>query len=740
MLPLSAEDPRMIGEFRLHSRLGAGGMGRVYLGSSPGGRAVAVKVIHPHLARDGAFLSRFRREVAAALAVNGGYAAPVVAAGPDDSPPWLATAYVPGPSLQEVVTAAGPLPEDAVLKLAAGLAEALRVIHSCGLVHRDLKPGNVLLAADGPRVIDFGIARALDGTVLTSAESLLGTPSYMSPEQAQSQPAGPPSDVFSLGAVVYFAATGGNPFGTGHPAVMLYRIVHTEPALDQLPPGLRELAAACLAKDPAQRPTPAALTAALMGAVPLGDPAAFWPPAVARLIAGHQAGLSGGQLAGQPAGTPHTLPSVTPPTAVQVPEDSWAPPAPGPAGPGPAHPGPAAPGPASPTVPAGPPMGRRRALAALAGMATGGLAVAAWELTRPGKPSGGAGTLAARPSQRPGTKIWSFTARGPVQAIAVHGGTVYAGTASNQVYALNAVTGQPVWQRSTTREFNDTMAAAGHAVYIADATDSGAYALDAATGRQLWSVPTQGGPLGLVVTGGVVYLGCPAKSTTTGGVSALSAASGGLLWSAEFGPVSDVTGGLAVDNGTVYATSSNGEIFAYDAASGNKRWRISGKNITFGTPPVVANGVLYVGGTASGDTKATALYAIRAATGHQLWQQPTGVSQFPPDLAVAGGVVYAAFTRSSAQGGPGDLTALHAATGQPLWKVPVASGAYPAPAVAAGVVYNGSNDGALTARQAGTGRKLWGFSAADGLGTDVGLAGGALYFGAGKQVYAVAAS
>ena len=343
MLPLSAEDPRMIGEFRLHTRLGAGGMGRVYLGSSPGGRAVAVKVIHPHLARDGAFLGRFRREVAAALAVNGGYAAPVVAAGPDDNPPWLATAYVPGPSLQEVVTAAGPLPEDAVLKLTAGLAEALRVIHSCGLVHRDLKPGNVLLAADGPRVIDFGIARALDGTVLTSAESLLGTPSYMSPEQAQSQPAGPPSDVFSLGGVVYFAATGGNPFGTGHPAVMLYRIVHTEPDLDRVPPGLRDLVAACLARDPAQRPTPAELAAALMGAVPFGDPNAFWPAPVARLIAGHQAGLNDSHQAGlndsQPAMGSHTSPSVTPATVVHIPEDSWAPPEPGRTGPGRTGPG-----------------------------------------------------------------------------------------------------------------------------------------------------------------------------------------------------------------------------------------------------------------------------------------------------------------------------------------------------------------------------------------------------------------
>src|SRR5262249_7556884 len=158
-----------------------------------------------------------------------------------------------------------------------------------------------------------------------------GTPSYMSPEQAQSQPAGPPSDVFSLGGVVYFAATGGNPFGTGHPAVMLYRIVHTEPDLDQVPPGLRDLAAACLAKDQDRRPTPVERAAALMGAVPLGDPGAFWPPAVARLIAGHQAGQeTGREIApngGTPAGLddrPPTLPSVTPATRVHVSEDSWA--------------------------------------------------------------------------------------------------------------------------------------------------------------------------------------------------------------------------------------------------------------------------------------------------------------------------------------------------------------------------------------------------------------------------------
>ena len=288
MLPLGVDDPRVIGEFRLHAQLGAGGMGRVFLASSPGGREVAVKVVHPYLARDDIFRGRFRREVAAARAVNGGFAAPVIAAGPDDDPPWLATAYVPGPSLQEAVTATGPLPDDAAVKLAAGLAEALRAIHACGLVHRDLKPGNVLLAADGPRVIDFGIARALDGTVLTAAESALDSP-FMSPEQAQGLPTGPASDVFSLGGVVYFAATGDGPFGTGHSAVMLYRIMHTEPDLDRLPPGLRDLAASCLAKDPAQRPAPAELATALTGSAPPGDsPAAFWPAPIARLIADHQ--------------------------------------------------------------------------------------------------------------------------------------------------------------------------------------------------------------------------------------------------------------------------------------------------------------------------------------------------------------------------------------------------------------------------------------------------------------------
>src|SRR5580693_7792959 len=259
MEPLAAGDPQQAGPYRLRARLGAGGMGQVFLGYSPAGRAVAVKLIHRELARDPEFRSRFRREVAAARAVSGAYTAPVTAAGPDDDPPWLATAFVPGPSLAEAVAEAGPLPPGAVWKLTAGLVEALQAVHACGLVHRDLKPANVLLALDGPRLIDFGISRALEKTAMTSTGMIVGTPSFMSPEQAKDARVGAASDVFSLGCVLVFAAAGQGPFGSGPQASLLYRIVYAEPALDGVPGGLRELAAACLAKAPADRPGLAAL-------------------------------------------------------------------------------------------------------------------------------------------------------------------------------------------------------------------------------------------------------------------------------------------------------------------------------------------------------------------------------------------------------------------------------------------------------------------------------------------------
>jgi len=265
---LASTDPQMVGRYRLEARLGAGGMGRVFLGRSPGGRAVAVKVIRPELAADAEFRRRFAAEVAAARRVGGFHTAPVVDADPDGDPPWLVTAYVPGPSLAKVLTEHGALPEEALRGLAAGLAEALEAIHRAGLVHRDFKPSNILLAEDGPRVIDFGIARALDGTTLTRTGGTVGTPGFMAPEQITGDQVGPPADVFAFGTVLSRAA-GVAPFGKGPAHVLLYRIVYQEPQLDGLPGWVREVVAECLDKDPARRPTAEELLSRL--ALPAGE-------------------------------------------------------------------------------------------------------------------------------------------------------------------------------------------------------------------------------------------------------------------------------------------------------------------------------------------------------------------------------------------------------------------------------------------------------------------------------------
>src|SRR6266702_3917487 len=261
MHELQPGDPQLIGSYRLRGRLGAGGMGRVYLGLSPGGRSVAVKVIRADLAQDAEFRARFRREVAVARKVSGLFTAPVIDADVDGPVPWLATAYVRGPSLADAVSEYGPLPAASVLALARGLAEGLGAIHAAGVVHRDLKPANVLLAGDGPRVIDFGISRAVEASALTHTGLVVGSPGFMSPEQAEGREVGPPSDVFSLGAVLAFAACGEGPFGTGTAASLVYRVVNAAPNLSAVPPQLRPVIERCLAKNPADRPTAGELLA-----------------------------------------------------------------------------------------------------------------------------------------------------------------------------------------------------------------------------------------------------------------------------------------------------------------------------------------------------------------------------------------------------------------------------------------------------------------------------------------------
>ncbi|MGW2492120.1 protein kinase domain-containing protein [Streptomyces sp. NPDC001606] len=320
MEELLATDPTVVGgRYRLLGRLGSGGMGVVYLGRSPGGRLVAVKCVHRELAADPEFRRRFAHELEAVRQVGGFHTAQVVDADPEGDPPWLVTAYIPGSSLAEAVATHGPLPEPALRVLGAGLAEALDAIHAVGLVHRDLKPANVLLADDGPRVIDFGIARALDGTAITRTQVVIGTPGYMAPEQIAGGAISPACDVFSLGHVLCHAA-GCAPFGHGEAQVMLYRVMHTEPDLSAVPEPLRPTIAACLARSPADRPTPAQLLERF--ASPAHDePAKAWLPAQLRTV---PAGVAGDvrsvdpdpiSLASPPAGRPgnRTLTAITEP-------------------------------------------------------------------------------------------------------------------------------------------------------------------------------------------------------------------------------------------------------------------------------------------------------------------------------------------------------------------------------------------------------------------------------------------
>ncbi|MFJ1704758.1 serine/threonine-protein kinase [Kitasatospora sp. NPDC088346] len=404
MEALVAGDPQQIGDYRLLRRLGAGGMGRVYLGRTAGGRTVAVKVVHGEYAADPEFRSRFRQEVEAARRVGGRWTAPVLDADTEGAHPWVATGYVAGPALGAAVREFGPLPAGAVRTLGAGLADALAAVHALGLVHRDVKPSNVLLALDGPQLIDFGIARALDAaTVLTRSGFVVGSPGFMSPEQAQGRTPGPAGDVFSLGAVLAYAATGTAPFGEGlSAAALIYRVVHEPPELGALDGDLRELVAACLAKDPADRPTPEQvrdrLTAATGDTVRLGQ-AGWLPPAVSESVARLAVELLGldAEATREPAGRPAEAEPATelngPPTELDGPATELDGPAGGRASGGTV----AGPGPAGGTGRlAG--AGRRRAVAVggvvLALVLTAGLTF--WLSHGPGTPGASGG---AQPSE-----------------------------------------------------------------------------------------------------------------------------------------------------------------------------------------------------------------------------------------------------------------------------------------------------------------------------------------------------
>ncbi len=747
MQPLAPSDPRAAGEFRLQARLGLGGMGQVFLGYSPGGRAVAVKICHPELAADPSFVERFAREATAAQAVNGLYTAQVVGAGPYDKPPWMATAYVPGPSLSDYVRGYGPLTEPAAWRLAAGLAEALLAVHACGLVHRDLKPSNVLLATDGPRVIDFGIASALEVTGLTTTGSVMGSPPYMSPEQAMGAATGPPSDVFALGSTLAFAASGAPPFGDGEAHALLFRVVHMPPELGAVPESLRGVIAACLAKDPAARPTlPQLLRACQDGVAAGGNSAAsFWPRQMTAVIARYQAGaMSAAPANGAvPSGGPALAGGTAAPGGLGW---SGGQSSPGglssPGGQRTAHPATVAasvgaPGRRTRSGAAGAAgvIGRRRMLYGLGGLVVaGGLAAGGYELTSSGK----GGAAASPAGSVTGKRVaWVRKADGPVRTGAVFsedGKTVFIGSDKGTVYALDAATGGP---SPAGGPFQAGGAVSGLSVagttLLAGSADGKVRAFSIGNKGNTWTSQAAGGE----VTGAptwydnVVYAGSEDHY-----VYALNLVTGQLRWRQQTGGTTWVSKppGTAV----MSAASGDGQVYAFDRGSGEflAKTPVSG---VVAADPLMARYALYFG------TSKGVVYNMPSfdpdidKTFDVGWTFPVdGPVTGPPVVAGSGGdTVYVATTRGTVYAiQPGGLNL----PGTQLWEYNVKSPVQGGLAVYNGVAYAGCADGHVYAIDILSQQLRWEYQVSGPVSGTIAAGAGLVHFGTlDNQVYALKA-
>jgi serine/threonine protein kinase len=644
MEPLRADDPARIGGYRLVARLGAGGTGRVFLGHAPSGDLVAVKVVHARLAHRQDRRERFAREVAAVRDIDPAYVAPVVDHDVDADEPWLATAYLPGLTLRQVVEVHGPLPTESLRALGAALARALAAIHRAGVVHRDLKPSNLVVTPDGPRVVDFGIARPDGAETITVPGSLLGTPGYLPPERVRDRRSGREGDVFAFGAVLVYAATGEGPFGVGSVPALLYRTQSEEPRLDGLraavddDPRLTGIVADCLAREPGRRPTADELVERFTGAP---DPAGtrWLPEEVAASV------TDAGSARKAPDAAPRRRPS-------------------------------------------------RRTLLALG---AGGAVLAALGPSAQGALSAGTTPRRASDDRAP---LWTYNSpdsanehwfTGPT----VVGNAVYVGSTLG-VHALDCARGRLLWTANRGSPVRSGVAALGaETVLVADgrlwalrATDgtpepgwaepdvgfTGApvavggqvllfdtvgrlSAYDGRTGRRRWRVPLaapdEGGDIepvrargGLdpVVAGGLVYVapgglfavdpearavrwrfgeatavpvvrGGLVYTADTGRVHALDAVRGAVRWSRDVG--ARISSGVTVADGLVLAGDDAGHLHALDAATGRPRWRLDT------TGPVRAAPVAAAGTVLAGSDN-DRLYAVAAADGRVRWSRPVG--------------------------------------------------------------------------------------------------------------------
>ncbi|MFD8456623.1 protein kinase domain-containing protein [Streptomyces antimycoticus] len=720
-MPLATGDPESIGGYTLVDRLGSGGMGVVYLGRSASGRQVALKLVHEQYAQDEEFRTRFRQEVAAARRVSGAFTAPVVDADPEADRPWMATLYVPGRTLSEVVRKNGPLDGHTLRTLGLGLVEALREIHRAGVVHRDLKPANILLAEDGPRVIDFGISRAVDSQTLTvTIGRVLGTPPFMSPEQLRSpRDVTAASDVFSLGSLLVFAARGSSPFESDSPYLSGYQVMYEHPTLDEVPTPLRGIAERCLAKEPEARPKLDELHPMLRA---LPD---F--PAAERVVTAGGPGADGGPGAAA-AGHP-------PASSAHAPRPD--------AQPAPQPPGSRPPGSRPPDLGRTAPrrVARRRLVVTSAGVALAvtGLTVAAAvfapDMTKSsGDASAASGTA---PSQKPaslpeGWKPWRTDLRveteGPPLVyqqsgcVPDNGRTLYCGGNGFTIAKVDAATGRVLWHWGTRPQAARPIGVRDGIAYAYKASEDGhrwVVALNGATKRQRWEQRINGSAPAQLFRGGVLTL------STDGNQLVAYGTSGERLWQspAPQGTYCEPTVLGGEPYGLCSPVTSNGlategpyELLRFDASDGKQHelTTLPKKTLTIGAAtgkplfliPQTAKEV-YDSGY---ERPYTSMLRVDPSTGE--------AKRIPLRRPVLGepsllhGVVY--FVRAN-----GTVTAVSADSGRELWQRSTETESLSAPVLSRryGQLYFSNRFGRLLALNVDDGTEAWRTAALDNPGT-----------------------
>ncbi|MEU7023096.1 serine/threonine-protein kinase [Streptomyces sp. NPDC046203] len=766
-MSLRAGDPAEIGGYPLEARLGSGGMGTVFLARTSSGRSVAIKLIHQHFAGDDEFRIRFRQEVAAARRVSGAFTAAVVDAAPEAEQPWMATTYIEGLTLAERITAQGPLDGAELRRLAIGLAEALRDIHRVGVVHRDLKPSNVVLSPEGPRVIDFGISRAVDQETLTMTGRVIGTPPFMSPEQLKApRGVGPRSDVFSLGTLLVYAATGRGPFDADSPYMTAYQVVHEEPSLGAVPGPLRTVVESCLDKEPEGRPTADALLVLLRdlpsdlgGSTARGNGEGAGHP-TRDVVTQHYVATPDTPAAPDTPATPvASASSVTPVPAVVTPD---APDGSGVVGSG---------------IPAGAPAGiptgrrpRRRwrpVLAAAVAVAAIGGGVAALRAGGLGADGGvrdggkGAGVAARGPALPEGFRAWRTTVRGGRADIpdelrcVTHGDALFCGGGGVVATRVRVGDGSRTW----------TVKSPGvpvQGMHLAGATDDTVVgyrfadqdapggppievvALDAGSGRELWSVPSgaqslavTGRNLDALVTGSLVLTVDAANSR----LEARNAHSGEVAWTTPF-PVGTQCAPVPVGPRLYAMCATNAELDALEVRHSTlyEIDRASGK---LGEAVTVDGHAVPMGVT---DGRLVLLQERREGPAFAGYD---GVARFDP---ASGKVAYSRLAKTYAgtpgmagdtvyvSGQTGLVTALDPATGRRKWSRQTGVEGASGPVAGADAVYFSSATGRVVALSPHDGTPLWstdpqadGFTGEQGASPRVTVVGRALVVAAAKN-------